>query len=85
MIYSAKQIDRFWNNVELGERDECWPWKRSQLENGYGQVSLRVDGHDRILKAHKVAWEIRYNTRLAFGVRAGHNRQPCNAVTDNQR
>lgn len=81
MIYTQKQIDRFWNNVTVGEPDDCWPWMRSKTSNGYGQVGLRIDGHDRILKAHKVAWELHNNKRLSLNVRASHscaNRLCCN-------
>lgn len=72
MIYTQKQIDRFWNNVEVGGADDCWNWKRSQ-SNGYGQVGLVVDDQSRILKAHKVAWEIHNNQRLLPNVRAQHS------------
>ncbi len=80
MIYTQKQIDRFWNNVEVGESDDCWPWKLSQ-SRGYGQVGLVVDGQPRILKAHKVAWELHNNEQLSPNVRAKHsceNRLCCN-------
>jgi len=81
MIYTRKQVDRFWNNVAVGKSDECWPWKLSQHSSGYGQVGLRVDGKDRILKAHKVAWEIHNTDRLLPGQRVTHgcgNRLCCN-------
>ena len=80
MIYSQKQVDRFWNNVEVSEPDDCWNWKRS-ISNGYGQVGLRVDDQSRILKAHKVAWEIHNKKPLSRYVRAWHscsNRLCCN-------
>ena len=60
---------------------ECWPWKLSQHSNGYGQVGLRVDGKDRILKAHKVAWEIHHDKRLTLFERTSHscdNKLCCN-------
>lgn len=75
MIYSAKQIERFWNNVKLGGQDECWPWQRSTHSNGYGQVGMTVKGIGRLLKAHKVAWEISNDLRIPPGVRASHT---CN-------
>ena len=81
MIYSQKQIDRFWNNVTTGNADECWPWKLSTRLDGCGQVSLRIDGKDWMLKAHKVAWEIHNNTRLEPHIRAEHscgNSECCN-------
>jgi len=71
--YTQKQIDRFWTNVDIGEPDDCWFWLRSQHSNGYGQVALRIDNRNRILKAHKVAWEIHNNQRLTPNVRAWHN------------
>ncbi len=81
MTYTPKQIDRFWNNVKVGPTDECWPWLRSLRHDGYGQVSLLVGTRNRILKAHKVAWEIAHTTRLGHYVRASHtchNRACCN-------
>ncbi len=81
MTYTQKQIDRFWTNVDIGEPDDCWNWLRSQHGGGYGQVGMRVDNRDRILKAHKVAWEIHNNQRLTAFVRSWHscdNRLCCN-------
>lgn len=81
MIYTQKQIDRFWSNVDIREPDECWPWKRSKHPGGYGQVGLVVDGNSRVHKAHKVAWEINRDTRLPLWLRARHscdNRLCCN-------
>ncbi len=80
MIYTQRQVDRFWNNVAVGEPDECWPWKRSSV-NGYGQVSLKVNDSARILKAHKVAWELHNDQRLSIFDRATHscgNKLCCN-------
>lgn len=81
LTYSIKQIERFWRKVQLGQYDECWPWTRSKHSSGYGQVGLTVDGVSRILKAHKVAWEIANNLSLPEGARASHsckNRLCCN-------
>ena len=81
MIYTRTQVDRFWNNVAVGLAGECWPWKLSQHSNGYGQVGLRVDGKDRMLKAHKVAWEIHNDQQLTLFERVSHscdNKLCCN-------
>ena len=80
MIYSKKQVSRFWSNVQVGEPDECWIWKRSAV-NGYGQVGMKVGDLSRILKAHKVAWEIHNNKKLSLFERASHsceNKLCCN-------
>ncbi len=80
-MYTQRQIDRFWNNVAVSGPDECWPWKRSQHAIGCGQVGVRIDGKDRVMKAHKVAWELHNNQRLSLFTRATHscdNRLCCN-------
>lgn len=74
-MYSQKQVDRFWSNVQMGGTDQCWPWKRSRHQGGYGQVALLVDGVNRVHKAHKVAWEIGNNKRLPMWQRVKHS---CN-------
>ncbi len=76
MIYSQKQIDRFWANVNVGDSERCWHWKLS-TNSGYGQVALG----GRILKAHKVAWEIHHDMRIPIFRRASHtcgNKLCCN-------
>ena len=72
MIYTEKQIERFWSNVDILGADECWPWKRSLHSKGYGQVGLRIDGQDKVFKAHKVAWEITHKQRIPAGVHGLH-------------
>lgn len=72
-MYSQKQIDRFWGNVEMGGTDQCWPWKRSRHQGGYGQVALLVDGVNRVHKAHKVAWEIANKKLLPLLRRVRHS------------
>ena len=81
MTYSAKQIERFWRKVDLGQRDECWPWSRSKHTHGYGQVGITIGGVARICKAHRVAWEIAHGMAIPEDVRAYHickNKLCCN-------
>ena len=73
MTYSKTQRTRFWGNVRLGESNECWLWKRSAKSKGYGQVSLTVNDESRILKAHKVAWEMKHNKTIGPGIRVTHS------------
>jgi hypothetical protein len=32
----TKTADRFWNKVDIGSSEECWPWKASVQRGGYG-------------------------------------------------
>ncbi len=33
---TQKDIDRFWNHVDIREPDQCWNWKLSPTRHGYG-------------------------------------------------
>ena len=40
--------NRFWDKVDIGSREECWPWKASVNGGGYGRFGLKgklVLGH----------------------------------------
>lgn len=42
---------RFWNRVQQGSKDDCWPWKAA-MRNGYGAIK-----HDsRVHSSHRLAY-----------------------------
>lgn len=47
--------DRFWEKVDRGSDDECWPWTAFRGVKGYGQFSPDSSCH---AQAHRVAWEL---------------------------
>jgi len=47
---------RFWSKVDIKNDDECWEWKASLDQCGYGQ--FRVNGI--YIGAHRVAYELTY-------------------------
>lgn len=48
----------FWDYVQVGSPDECWPWLRScNVVTGYGQVSWAENGKSAATGAHRVAYE----------------------------
>lgn len=50
-LLSEKDIKRFWSKVDVCGPDDCWPWKTSCFQDGYGQFG--VGG--RNLKSHRIA------------------------------
>lgn len=55
-IFHQVDIERFWRNIHIGEKHECWPWKNSQFTGGYGQ--FKIDRKN--LKSHRVAYYLHY-------------------------
>ncbi len=54
----ARQItlgDRFWSKVDQRSPDECWEWKASKNNKGYGKFSW---GHSNHILSHRVAFFI---------------------------
>ncbi len=53
---------RFWQKVEVGSKDECWPWKACRCAHGkakldYGRFGV---GGGRTMTAHRVAYILAY-------------------------
>ena len=51
---SEADTERFWNNVDKREEQECWPWQGS---SGTAPM-IRIDGKN--ISAMKVMWDIHY-------------------------
>lgn len=43
--------ERFWENVDTGDSDECWEWKMYCDRKGYGQMSI----NSNTFSVHRVA------------------------------
>ena len=48
----------FWENVAVGDPNDCWEWEASSGYNGYGQY--RHNG--KMTGAHRVAWNLTHGT-----------------------
>lgn len=70
--------DRFTEKVDRsGGPDACWPWTGSRKESGHGEVGSG-GRRGRILKAHRVAWELAYGP-IPEGMKVCHkcDNPPC--------
>ena len=52
IYFMTKTTDRFWSKVDIGPRDECWPWVACMHTAGYGHFWL--DG--KMTSAHRVSF-----------------------------
>lgn len=46
--------DRFWSQVDIGHKTECWEWEGRRNSKGYGQFSVWRKGST----AHRWAWRL---------------------------
>ena len=53
----------FWKDVDIRGHDECWPWRRCLLSDGYGSVRFR----GKKTRAHRVALELAEGKPLLKG------------------
>lgn len=65
--------ERFWVKVDRCGHDECWNWLASLDSRGYGNFGVKRNGRFVMQRAHRVAWELEYNTTLAAGVVLCHS------------
>ena len=57
MEITSTLVDRFWQNVQVGKRDECWVLTGS-TNKGYGQLSTKRGKSPA--KAHRVSYTLHY-------------------------
>lgn len=82
MQYTDKDRDRFWSKVQRGKAAECWEWQGAVGSSGYGNIGMGryPNGKQRILAAHRVAFELAYG-EIPEGEVVRHrcdNRRCCN-------
>jgi hypothetical protein len=69
-LRSRPLAERYWEKVDKRGPVECWPWKGSTYEGGYGAIRYG-DGTTR--GAHRVGWE------LANGKPPPEDREVCHS------
>lgn len=48
---------RFWSKVESADALDCWNWIGTLEPSGYGSFGVKIDGHWKNRKAHRLAYE----------------------------
>lgn len=55
-----KFIKKFWSYVNIRGENECWEWTKSRSIDGYGTISYTDGNLKKVLKSHRVAYELTY-------------------------
>ena len=54
-MYEQNIIERFWSKVEVRSEDECWEWRGSKDNQGYGSVGKIGNKWE---KTHRIAYRL---------------------------
>lgn len=54
MAYERDIKTRFWNYVDIKDKNSCWEWKGSTLNSGYGCLTYNY----KTVLAHVTAWRL---------------------------
>jgi hypothetical protein len=65
--------ERFWSKVAKRGPDDCWLWRGSLSDKGYGQLRIgsRTDGSRRLLVASRLSYEL-HSGRVPAGMDVCH-------------
>ncbi len=79
MPYVGSLAERHAMKVDRGEPGECWPWTACRNEDGYGKIRGGSERGEKMLRAHRVAYELAHDVRLPPGVPILHScdNPPC--------
>lgn len=49
-------VNRFWDNVQVGPENECWPWRGATAGIGYGCTYAHLGERTAQIGAHRIAY-----------------------------
>ena len=75
-------LQRLMESVDAtGGPDACWEWKKHRNNTNYGimGVGSRTDGSRRLMRAHRVSWELHNSAEIPDGLFVLHScdNPPC--------
>jgi len=63
--------ERFWSKVKFAKNEECWEWKGSKNNTGYGLLTKTGRGKVNESLAHRLAWALSFG-EIPNGLEVGH-------------
>lgn len=60
------KIEILFSGIKINRETLCWEWTKSKSSNGYGVIYARIDGKRKMVRMHRLAWEV-YNGPIPKG------------------
>ncbi|WP_169788754.1 HNH endonuclease [Vulgatibacter incomptus] len=76
---SRDDVENFWSKVEIRGEDDCWNWRASTNEDGYGQFGIWRGKQQKNFRAHRLAWSLDSQCDIPSGLVVRHkcDNPPC--------
>lgn len=55
----AGHIETFRAKLTPGNPDDCWEWPGSKNSHGYGHINRQVDGKQKTIATHRIAYALK--------------------------
>lgn len=75
-------IKKLWSKIKKGNPNECWPYEGYLNKDGYGRISIKINGKCTNIGAHCAAWMIENMQDIPDGMVIMHlcnNPSCCNS------
>lgn len=70
---TPEMIEIFWSKVKKGENGECNDWIGVKVKNGYGQLTVNINGKWINISAHRFAYMIYHQQNIPEGMCICHH------------
>lgn len=67
------QSKKFWQRVNIGPPDDCWPWQGTLQKNGYGDFDFQLHGTRYRCSSHRLSYMLSYNLQIPKGFCVMHS------------
>lgn len=77
-LFSPNDLKLLWAKIDKQSPDQCWLWKGSTNQGGYGLHVIKIGGKKRLLVAHKLVY-ILFNGSVPDKLQVCHScdNSPC--------
>ena len=51
-------VERLKRRIKINQKNGCWEWLGAKYSNGYGAITITVDGKPRAKLTHRISYEV---------------------------
>lgn len=80
IIMNVKQMNKFWNQVEKKDRDQCWNWTGYLDKDGYGRMGITNKYGIKYYRSNRIAYFLNFGDNDIYTIirHKCNNKKCCN-------